>query len=111
MTDKRSFDMLGGFNKNYFLHVEDIDICHRVRKLSGDVYFVPDATAMHYGSTSMAGRQFVEWHKLKGFLRYFWDYSSKWWARVLTILAMPFMALAIMGRAWWLAIKTALRGG
>lgn len=111
MTDKRSFEMLGGFNKDYFLHVEDIDICHRARKQSGDVYFVPDAKAMHYGATSLAGRQFVEWHKLKGFLRYFWDYSSKWWARSLTVVAAPFMVLAIMGRAWWLAIKTAIKGG
>jgi len=111
MTNKASFDLLGGFNKHYFLHVEDIDICHRARQKSGDVYFVPDATAMHYGSSSLASLQFVEWHKFKGFLRYFWDYSSKWWARLLTIIAAPFMAVAIMGRAWWIAIKTVIKGG
>jgi len=105
MTDRESFEMLGGFDEHYFLHVEDIDICRRAVQMGGDVYFVPNAKVMHYGSTSKARIMRVESNKLVGFLRYFWRYSAKWWAKCLLILAAPFMAAAIMGRAWWLSVR------
>ncbi len=110
MTDRESFAMIGGFDERYFLHVEDIDICRRAKIAGGEVFFVPDAVAMHYGSTSQARIQFVEFEKLKGFIRYFKDYSSKWWARIIWLLAIPFMTVAIMGRAWWLAFRAAVKG-
>lgn len=105
MVDRESFDMLGGFDERYFLHVEDIDICRRAKLSGGDVFFVPDAKVMHYGSTSKARIVRVERNKLRGFVRYFWNYSSQWWAKLLLIAAWPFMYLAIMGRAWWLSVR------
>lgn len=108
MMDRDSFEILGGFDERYFLHVEDVDICRRVHKAGGEVYFVPSAKVMHYGSTSQVSVQNVEYEKLKGFVRYFWGYSPKWWAKVLLIISAPFMFLAIMGAAWWKALRTAL---
>lgn len=110
MMDRASFDILGGFDENYFLHVEDIDVCRRAWKAGGEVVFVPDAPAMHYGSTSLARKQDVEWWKFHGFIRYFWNYSTRWWARALTLLAVPFMCLSIMGRAWYLALRKGITG-
>lgn len=109
MMDRQSFDTVGGFDENYFLHVEDIDLCKRVREAGGEVCFVPSATVMHYGSTSQVGRQRVEWEKLKGFTRYFWNYSPSVFGKMLTILAWPFMMFAIMGRAWLMIIRQAFR--
>lgn len=105
MVDRESFDMLGGFDERYFLHVEDIDICRRAKLSGGDVFFVPDAKVMHYGSTSKARIVRVERNKFHGFIRYFWDYTSHWWSKALLILSMPFMYVAIMGRAWWLSVR------
>jgi len=110
MMDRLSFDRLGGFDEDYFLHVEDIDVCRRAREQGGDVYFVPQAMAMHYGSTSQVRRQKVEWEKLKGFTLYFLKHSQTVFGKILTYLAWPFMAFAIMGRAWYLVIRTAVIG-
>jgi len=110
MTDRESFKQLGGFDERYFLHVEDIDICRRAREAGGEVYYVPGAKVMHYGSTSQVRIQKVEFEKLKGFMRYFWGYSKRFWAKPLVILAAPFMFLAIMGRAWTLAFRMVWRG-
>lgn len=110
MTDRVSFERLGGFDEAYFLHVEDIDICRRARQAGGDVYYVPSAPVMHYGSTSYARRQTVEWTKLKGFIHYFWTYSKHPVSKALTLVMVPFMTAAIMGRAWWLAIRFAFLG-
>ena len=110
MMSRASFAMLGGFDEDYFLHVEDIDVCRRAREQGGDVYFVPNATAMHYGSTSRVRRQKVEWEKLKGFTLYFLKHSNTVFGKIMTYLAWPFMAVAIMGRAWYLAIRSAVIG-
>lgn len=110
MMDRESFDILEGFDPRYFLHVEDIDICARAHKMGGDVFFVPSAKVMHYGSTSQARIQNIEYAKFQGFVRYFWEYSSKWWAKLLVIICVPMMFVAIMGRAWWLAVQKVWQG-
>lgn len=109
MTDRPSFDKMGGFDERYFLHVEDIEICRRARQMGGQVGFVPGATIMHYGSTSNAPRIWIEKEKLKGFLRYFWNYTPGLSSKVLTIVAAPFIATAILGRAYLLSFKAALK--
>ncbi|MEE9347272.1 MAG: glycosyltransferase family 2 protein [Robiginitomaculum sp.] len=110
MLDRASFNRLDGFDERYFLHVEDIDICRRARLAGGQVYFAPSATVMHYGATSDARVQTVEFEKLKGFIRYFWNYSDALWAKALCLLSVPFMAIAIMGRAWVIIFKKAIKG-
>ena len=108
MTDRPSFEKMSGFDERYFLHVEDIEICRRARQMGGQVSFVPGATVMHYGSTSNVPRVWIEKEKLKGFLRYFWNYTPGLTPKVLTVLAAPFMAIAIVGRAYTLSLSSAL---
>ena len=110
MTDRPCFERMGGFDERYFLHVEDIEICRRARQMGGQVGFVPGATVMHYGSTSNVPHSWIEKEKLKGFLRYFWNYTPGIVPKIATIFAAPFMAAAIMGRAYFLSIKSALSG-
>ena len=110
MTDRPSFEKMGGFDERYFLHVEDIEICRRARQMGGQVGFVPGATVMHYGSTSNVPRVWIEKEKLKGFLRYFWNYTPGLTPKILTVLAAPFMAVAIVGRAYILSLRAAFKG-
>lgn len=110
LMSRRAFDEVGGFNEDYFLHVEDIELCRRVRRAGGTVMFHPKANILHYGSTSQARRQDVEFNKFRGFFRYFLDYSEAWWGKALTVLAAPFMFAAIMGRAWYLVIRKVFIG-
>jgi len=110
MTDRPCFERMGGFDERYFLHVEDIEICRRARQMGGQVGFVPGATVMHYGSTSNVPHVWIETEKLKGFLRYFWNYTPSLMPKIITIFAAPFMAAAILGRAYFLSIKSALTG-
>ncbi len=110
MTSRDSFEITGGFDEAFFLHVEDIDICRRTRELGGTVVFHPKASVMHYGSTSDVRRQQVEWEKLKGFIYYFKKNAQSVGGKILAYAAIPFMTLAIVGRAWYLVIRKAVRG-
>jgi GT2 family glycosyltransferase len=65
------FERVGGMDEGYFLHVEDIDFCLRVGRLGGVVLFDPDFRVRHRKGTSAAPAMRVEWHKARGFMRYF----------------------------------------
>ncbi len=68
---QEDFWAIGGWDEGYFLHVEDIDLCHRFRRAGGTVYHLPQVVLEHSGATSDAPGPTVEWHKAKGFIRYF----------------------------------------
>jgi GT2 family glycosyltransferase len=68
---REDFNQLGGFDERYFLHVEDIDLCWRARRMGGAVVFAPEARVVHLGSTSLKHPVVVEYHKGRGLTRYF----------------------------------------
>lgn len=62
---------VGGMDNGYFLHVEDIDFCVRVRQRGGEVLFCPHVPLLHHQGSSDGSALFVEWHKARSFIRYF----------------------------------------
>ena len=68
---REDFEVLGGFDEGYFLHVEDIDLCWRARQAGGQVLFHPAAQVIHLGHTSLEHPLKVEFHKGVGLSRYF----------------------------------------
>lgn len=71
MLERSLFEELGGFDERYFLHVEDIDLCVSLLKRNGSPYVAPAVRVMHFGGSSESKRVVVEWHKARGFCRYF----------------------------------------
>ena len=68
---REDFDAVQGFDEGYFLHVEDVDLCWRVRRQGGVVLFHPKAEVIHLGHTSHASPLRVELYKGLGLARYF----------------------------------------
>ena len=69
---RRVFDGIGGFDEAYFLHVEDLDLCRRVRDAGYTVALAHELCALHaQGSSSRHRPLFVAWHKHRGMWRYF----------------------------------------
>jgi len=64
------YQSLGGFDENYFLHMEDMDFCYRVNKSGGRIILIPNVKVIHFKSTSEVASSLVEKHKAKGFIRY-----------------------------------------
>ncbi len=90
-----AFGKLGGFDPAFFLHVEDIDLCHRFAPAGGRVMFVPEATALHIGGTSGASSWRVETAKIESFARYFWKNAKTLQSYAAVIILMPLLALAL----------------
>jgi GT2 family glycosyltransferase len=69
---RRSFDRVGGFDEAYFLHVEDLDLCRRVRDADLRVALAHGLSITHVqGSSSRSRPLFVARHKHRGMWRYF----------------------------------------
>lgn len=75
MVPRKIIDAVGGFDEGYFLHVEDLDWCMRIRRKGWAVFFVPQARVIHAKGGCSAGRPvFVEWHKHLGMTRFYWKF-------------------------------------
>ncbi len=101
------FERIGGFDEGYRLHAEDLDLCRRARAAGALVACANDVRVLHVrGVSSRARPLFVEWHKHRGFWRYFGKFEAprrRAWVRA-AVFAMiwarfPFAALQAVLRA------------
>ena len=112
------FAHLGGFDESYFLHVEDLDLCRRVRDAGLRVAIAHEIRVVHAGGSSSRHRPlFVARHKHRGMWRYFDKFdpaARSGWLRALVwsgiwlhfVVVAPLQAL----RAAWRRGRSAGRG-
>jgi GT2 family glycosyltransferase len=48
----QTFQHVGGFNPEYFMYAEDMDLCLKIRRAGLQVYHVPQAEILHHGGAS-----------------------------------------------------------
>ncbi|MEG3050480.1 MAG: glycosyltransferase family 2 protein [Thermomonas sp.] len=71
------FECIGGFDEAYRLHAEDLDLCRRARAEGATVACANDVRMIHVRGVSSRSRPlFVEWHKHRGFWRYFRKFDA-----------------------------------
>ncbi len=51
---RKAFLDAGGFDEEFFLYFEDIDLCERVHENGGKVIFLPAAVSLHHGGSGAA---------------------------------------------------------
>ena len=70
-------ERVGGFDKGYRLHAEDLDLCRRARAVGAFVAVANDVRVVHVRGVSSRSRPvFVEWHKHRGLWRYFRKFEA-----------------------------------
>jgi N-acetylglucosaminyl-diphospho-decaprenol L-rhamnosyltransferase len=95
---REDFEVLGGFDEGYFLHVEDIDLCWRARQAGGQVLFQPAAEVIHLGHTSLEHPLKVEFHKGVGLSRYFIKRADTIQRYMIAVLLAPAILLMSVSR-------------
>ena len=88
------YDRVGGMDEDYFLHVEDVDLCLRIQKAGSSILYVPDAAVTHVKGTSRVFPLVVEWHKSVSVAKYF----GKHFRPQYPDLALRLISLAIFMR-------------
>jgi N-acetylglucosaminyl-diphospho-decaprenol L-rhamnosyltransferase len=54
MVRRELFKHVGGFDERFFMFMEDLDLCKRVRDAGYDVQFTTQASAIHHGGASQS---------------------------------------------------------
>ncbi len=71
-SPRAAYDRVGGFDEDYFVHVEDLDLCRRMREAGLRVAIAAHLRVTHaQGSSSRTRPVFVARHKHRGMWRYF----------------------------------------
>lgn len=94
MTRKNLLDKLGGFDEEFWIWFEEVDLCQRYREAGYKIYVISQAEIVHH-----QGKSFVQIFKLKKFCqlsRSLLIYSRK------HLLYYQFLCLALLWPLGWL---------
>ncbi len=99
MTTKKYFQRLGGFDKNIFMYMEEVDLLYRARKLGLNTYFYPDSQIIHFGSASSNGKTFPILQVYRGFIFFYKKHYSIFHLLILhLILKFKAMIAYLIGK-------------
>lgn len=82
---KDVFNKTGFFDEGYFMYVEDVDFCYRVKKQNWKIWYLPQWSIIHYGGASGSTRLSVL-SEFEGLKRFYKNHYPKWQYPVLRIL-------------------------
>ncbi|MDO8269285.1 MAG: glycosyltransferase family 2 protein [Candidatus Levybacteria bacterium] len=70
-----AYKKLKGFDEDYFMYVEDMDICYRARQMGYETRFIPFAKIIHKGQGS-SSREFAIVNIYKGLITFYEKHAS-----------------------------------
>ncbi len=81
----------GPLDENYFMYVEDLDICYRMWQANWKVYYMPDSEILHHTGGSGGGNIKSSLRMQKSVFYFFWKNYKK----TIKIVFIPFLVLAL----------------
>jgi hypothetical protein len=57
MARREAVDQVGGLDENIFMYAEDVDWCYRFHQAGWEVWYLPQASIIHYGGQSSRKRR------------------------------------------------------
>jgi len=111
MLPRAVFERVGGFDEAYFLHVEDLDLCRRVRDAGVRVAYAAHLRVTHaQGSSSKSRPIFVARAKHRGMWRYFTKFDPAARNPLLRAIVWCGLWAHFVVKAPLLALRGAFRG-
>ena len=83
---RRVYEQLSGFDENYPLHFEDLDLFKRVQNIGCQLGYDSDMKVKHIKGHSSTDNQQVKTWKKQGMLRYFKKHRPAWEHRIIRLL-------------------------
>jgi N-acetylglucosaminyl-diphospho-decaprenol L-rhamnosyltransferase len=95
LLKREAFEEVGGFDEGFFMYVEDLDLCDRLRDAGWKVIYYPEAEVMHHIgiSTRRTPYRMIVHHHISA-----WRYAVKKARRSPRVLALPFVAAGLLAR-------------
>lgn len=80
---REALDAVGVFDESFFMYVEDMDLCTRMRAAGWEVWFSPELEVEHVGGTATAGKRRMTLEHSRSIYTYFVKHRSDGWKAVL----------------------------
>lgn len=98
MVRREVFEKIGGFEKELFMYMEDVELCFRAKSKGYATYYYPFISLLHkeHGSSN---RTFAIIHIYEGILHFYSKYKPKWQYKVANfMLRTKSMLLVMLGK-------------
>lgn len=97
LIDRTLYQDLGGFDENFFIYIEDADLCRRVRRQNLQVYYTTEAHITHFlgGSTNRYPSQVLP-HAKRSQLYYYCKHLSPFSRSLLSLYLKSRFGLKII---------------
>ncbi len=76
LCKKSLYQKLGGFDKDIFMYMEEVDLLYRAKKKGYNTFIYPPSQIIHLGSASSGGKTFPILQVYKGFLFFYKKHYS-----------------------------------
>ncbi|HXL55461.1 MAG TPA: hypothetical protein VN958_04340, partial [Chitinophagaceae bacterium] len=87
MAEKSTLLQLDGFDEAFFMYGEDIDLCYRIQKTRNKIYYLGNATIVHFKGESTKKSSFnyvrVFYQAMNVFVKKHYTGSSAWLIKIL----------------------------
>ena len=85
MVRRYVLEQINGFDQNFFMYMEDTDLCRRVWRLGFEIWYLPEAQLIHYYARESADSgqwlkdltKKITWIHIFYWLKYFWKWRGK----------------------------------
>jgi GT2 family glycosyltransferase len=98
MIPRKTIDSVGLLDEKFYIWFEEVDYCKRASNANMKVYYVSEASIIHYGGMSFKQRLSLEKQKIfnKSLINYFQKHGTKFEVLILKILNPISLFLAWM---------------
>lgn len=76
LTRKEILDKIGGFDEDYFMYVEEVDLCFRMKKEGWKIVYIPKWKIIHFGQGT-SGSEFAIINEMKGLKTFYKKHFRK----------------------------------
>jgi N-acetylglucosaminyl-diphospho-decaprenol L-rhamnosyltransferase len=97
---RAALDEVGLFDEDYFMYVEDMDLCTRMRKAGWEVWFSPQLEITHIGGTVTKGKRRMTLEHSKSVYVYFTKHQARGWRTVLRPFVWTLLRLRAAFMSW-----------
>jgi N-acetylglucosaminyl-diphospho-decaprenol L-rhamnosyltransferase len=97
---RAALDQVGLFDEAYFMYVEDMDLCSRLRRAGWEVWFSPELEITHIGGTATAGKRRMTLEHSKSIYVYFVKHHARGWRAALRPFAWALLRLRAALVSW-----------
>ncbi len=106
MIRKSLLDKIGGFDEQFFMYCEDIDLCHRINQNGAKIYYVPTTQIIHYKGESTKKNN-IDY--VITFNKALYQFFEKHYARKILLPFRWLIVLGIVTRGIFIYLRNFLR--